>query len=155
MRYYAEKNWRLDWQRDSELERIHHCRECTQEVCTEYLTDTMACECGGQAECGNCDGRGRIALSGEKETDYWDSRSMITHDGKFLCGNCMFPEPRYFDGHYTAIVLGDEWNDGTGPIRNSVHPLTLVEASRGVGKRNGYLTSVAILEDLSRGGVIP
>lgn len=167
MRYYAEKNWRLNWQRDSELERTHYCKECSQEVCTEYLTDTTYCHtCAepsdwlGSAECPECDGRGRIPLSGEKVTEYKDSRSMITHDGKFLCGDCAFPEPRYYDGHYTALVLNDGHNPDLDeelqrPVRNSVQPLTLLEASKRVGRRNGYMTSVAILEDLSKGGVTP
>lgn len=85
---------------------------------------------------------------------------MITHDGKFLCGDCAFPEPRYYDGHYTALVLNDGHNPDLDeelqrPVRNSVQPLTLLEASKRVGRRNGYMTSVAILEDLSKGGVTP
>lgn len=160
MRYYAEKNWRLDWQRDSELERTHYCKCCAQEVCTEHLTDVIACECGGHAECLECNGPGWIPLSGATVTVYKDSRSMITHDDKFLCGDCAFPEPRYFPGYYTALVINDGHHPALDeelqrPVRNSVQPLTLLEASKRVGRRNGYMTSVAILEDFSKGGVTP
>lgn len=124
------------------------------------MTDVIACECGGHAECLECNGPGWIPLSGATVTVYKDSRSMITHDDKFLCGDCAFPEPRYFHGYYTALVLNDGHSPDLDeelqrPVRNSVQPLTLLEASKRVGRRNGYMTSVAILEDFSKGGVTP
>ena len=132
----------LDWRRDTDLERTHHCRECGQEVCSEYLTDSYTCDkCNGEwdwAECDECAGRGRIALSNAKQWVWKDSRSLQCTDLKFLCGDCH--QGTKTEQTFQVWGVADE-------LHLASCDRTLAEASDEVGKRNNPRSSVAIMDE--------
>ena len=147
----------LDWQRDDDLERVYNCCECGTKVLTEFVTHVVECDqCEGTRwsvyhgyECTHCY-RGYIGYGGVT-TELHDSRSMLTHDGRWKCGDCVcgtHKEARHAKNwnaqpaYSTFLFINGE----SRGIRNSPHAMTLEQASKAVGKRTGYMTKVAIME---------
>ena len=144
----AQENRCLDWRRDTDLERTHHCRECGAEVCREYLTDVTACDCYDQSDCRQCT-NGSIICGPGKEWDWKDSRSLQCSDGSFLCGDC-------HQGTHEAGAAFELWtvSNGTCVLPSELYMsstgLTLEEASAKVTKRQGWLRSLAIMHENNR-----
>lgn len=138
---------RLDWNRDSELERTYDCVNCGREVVTEHFTDVTSCSvCDGQSDgdCLACDD-GVLFFSPATVLEYRDSRSMLCHDGRtFLCGPCACGDEKL--ELFSVMVLREPTVACLVPTAHEkVYTTSLTYATEVVGKRSESAKAVAIL----------
>lgn len=101
-------------------------------------------------DCAYCD-NGYLIYGGVSVLVYADSRSMLRHDGQtFLCGACVAGDEEGVC--YNVFMMQDERAVTPElPPTATARGLTLEQASKKVGRRSGYITDVAIMQNVDKG----
>lgn len=97
-------------------------------------------DCKDPKDCPFCDD-GKVILSGASVLEYKDSRSMLRSDGQtFLCGTCIHGP----DGKCDVLLTAAD----NRPLLMKTD-ISLKEASDVVGRRRGWMFSMAIVDSRS------
>ncbi len=91
----------INWTKETRAWKGHCCRDCREVCVVEFLTNIRICtNCEGdrwqrvgddQVECPRCTEEGVEILGPQTTLKYYDTRTMIDHDGKYVCGKCITP----------------------------------------------------------------